>query len=46
MLAAMVSAFPGYVVHLLQSRVPTKDNQDNLSGARREEALQHFRWAA
>lgn len=43
---AVLSAILGYAAHVLQSRVPTKDNQDNISDARRSEALEHFRWAA
>lgn len=43
---AVLSAVLGYVGHVLQSRTPTKDNQDTISDAQRAEALAHFRWAA
>lgn len=43
---AVLSAVLGYGAHVLQSRVPTTDNQNNISDARRSEALEHFRWSA
>ncbi|MGB3827364.1 MAG: hypothetical protein WA962_01185 [Ornithinimicrobium sp.] len=45
-LAAVVSAVLGYAAHVLQGRIPSKDNQDAISDAQRAEALEHFRWAA
>lgn len=42
----LLSAVLGYGAHVLQSRIPTKDNQDSIGDARRSEALEHFRWAA
>lgn len=44
-LSAVVGGAMGYLAHLLQSRVPTKDNQDTLDHARRAEVLDHMRWS-
>lgn len=44
--SAVVGGAVGYSVHLLQSRVPTKDNQDTIKHEARQEALEQFRWAA
>lgn len=43
---AVLGGVVGYVAHVFKSRVPTQDNQDTIDHQKRQEALDHFRWAA
>lgn len=45
-IGALATGAAGYLGHVFQSRIPTKDNVASLVYARRAEALAHFRWAA
>lgn len=44
-LTALMGAGLGYLSHLAQARIATRDNQDTLAEAKRTAALEHMRWA-
>lgn len=44
-LLALLGAVLGYLSHLAQARIATRDNRDTLTEARRARALEHMRWA-
>lgn len=44
-LTLVVGAVLGYLSHLAQARIATRDNQDTLTEARRARATEHMRWA-
>lgn len=44
-LLTLLGAATGYLGHVAQAKVATRDNQDTLAEAKRAKALEHMRWA-